>query len=143
MLMERLKELCDIDGVSGFEDDVRKYLLEQVKPHADQVIVDPLGSLLVFKKGKHSRKRPMMICAHMDEVGYLISEIGDDGMIRLANVGRIDPKVLIGRRMRMGGGVRGVVALKAIHLTTAEERRKIPPLPSLFLDIGAFFPRGS
>jgi len=100
-------------------------------------VVDPLGSLLVFKKGRHPRKRPFMACAHMDEVGYLITGIGEDGMIQLGNVGRIDPRVLIGRRMRMGDGVRGVVALKAVHLTTAEERKKVPPLTSLYLDIGA------
>ncbi len=136
-MKELLRELCTRDGVPGYEDEVREYIEERVRPYADETIVDAIGNLLVFKKGKHPRKRPLMVCAHMDEVGFLVRDITDDGMLKLARAGGIDPRVLIGRRMRVGKKkVSGVIAIKAVHLTTQEERKVAPDLSSLYIDMG-------
>ena len=137
-MKELLKKLCELDGVSGYEDEVRLAIEEMVRPFADEIITDSLGDLIVFKKGKKRRKKPLMVCAHMDEVGFLVKSITEDGMIKLTPAGGIDPRVLIGRRMRVGEKkVKGVISLKAIHLTTPEELKVAPPLKSLYVDIGS------
>ena len=79
-----------------------------------------------------------MLCAHMDEVGLIIRRITDDGYLKFACLGGIDRRVLIGKPVFLGNArVPGVIGLKAIHLTTAEERKKVPKLEELFIDIGA------
>ncbi len=137
-MKELLKQLCELDGVPGYEDEVRLAIEKLVEKHATEMTVDPLGNLIVFKKGKKRRARPLMVCAHMDEVGFLARTITDDGMIKLTPAGGIDPRVLIGRRMKVGPKkISGVISIKAIHLTTPEERLVAPPLKSLYVDIGS------
>lgn len=136
-MKELLRQLCQLDGVAGYESEVREFIEAQAKPHADEMFTDPMGNLFVLKKGELPRKRPMMVCAHMDEVGFLVQDITEDGMLRLSAAGSIDPRVLIGRRMRVGAKkTSGVIALKAVHLTTMEERKKAPGLSSLYVDMG-------
>ena len=131
-MKELLKKLCSLDGVPGYEDEVREYIQEQVKPYADEIIVDAVGNLIVFKKGAKPRKRPLAILAHMDEVGFLVKDITEDGMLKLATAGGIDPRVLIGRRMRVGADkIPGIISL-----TTPEERKEAPGIGSLYIDIG-------
>jgi len=137
-MKELLRELCTLDGVPGYEDEVRLAIEKHVAPYADEIITDHLGNLMVFKKGAKRRAKPVMVCAHMDEVGFLVQRITEDGMIKLCQAGNIDPRTLIGRRMRVGANkVRGIISLKAIHLTTPDERKIAPPLKSLYIDIGA------
>ncbi len=136
-MKELLKKLCELDGVTGYEDEVREFIEEQVKPYATEITVDPVGNLIVFKKGAKPRKRPLLLMAHMDEVGFLVRDITEDGMLKLTPAGGIDPRVLIGRRMRVGDKkIPGIISLKAIHLTTPEERKDAPALSSLYIDIG-------
>ena len=136
-MKELLKQLCLLDGVPGYEDEVREFIEKEVKAYADEMIVDAVGNLLVFKKGAKPRKRPLMMVAHMDEVGFLVKDITSDGMLKLANAGGIDPRVLIGRRMKVGADkIPGIISLKAIHLTTPEERKVAPSIGSLYIDIG-------
>ena len=137
-MKELLKQLCELDGVGGYEDEVRLFIEEQVKPYADEMIVDTLENLIVFKKGAKSRKRPLLVLAHMDEVGFLVKDITEDGMLKIGSVGSIDPRVLIGRRMRVGSNkIPGVISLKAVHLTTPEERKVSPSIGDLYIDIGS------
>lgn len=136
-MKELLRQLCQLDGVAGYEDEVRAFIEEQARPFADELFTDALGSLFVFKKGEKSRRRPLMVCAHMDEVGFLVRDITEDGMLHISAVGSVDPRVLIGRRMHVGGKkTPGVIALKAVHLTTPEERKIAPALNSLYVDMG-------
>lgn len=136
-MKELLKELCLCSGVSGYEDEIRVCIEKKIEAYADEMYTDPLGNLMVFKKGAARRKEKMLVCAHMDEVGFLIRDITADGMLRLASVGGIDPRILIGRKMEVGAKrVKGVISLKAIHLTTAEERKVAASLDSLYIDIG-------
>lgn len=136
--MELLKDLCQCDGVSGYEDDVRKYIASRIGKIADEMFTDPQGNLIVFKKGEKRRREKMLVCAHMDEVGVLVRSITDDGMLKFATVGGIDPRVMIGRRMKVGKGrIAGVISIKAIHLTTPEDRKIAPAADTLYIDIGA------
>ena len=137
-MVKLLKELCRLDGVSGYEDEVRDFILGKIKPHANEIVVDPVGNVIAFKKGAHRRMRPLLVNAHMDEVGYLVWKITDSGLIKIAKVGGIDPRVVIGQRMRVGPDkVKGVIALKAFHLTKPEDRVIAPKEWELSLDIGA------
>ena len=137
-MIKLLSDLCTLDGVPGYETEVREYIKNIATPHADEIFTDALGSLFVFKKGQSTPLRPIMLCAHMDEVGFLVKSITEDGMIKIVASGGIDPRVLIGRKMKVGKNkIPGIISLKAIHLTTMEERKKAPELKTLYIDIGA------
>lgn len=137
-MIETLKQLCALPGVSSFEDRVRDYLLERAKPHVQRFQVDALGNLILWKKGEKSAGNRLLLTAHMDEVGLMVRQITDDGYLKFSCVGGIDRRVLIGQRVFVGWDqIPGVVGLKAIHLTTAEERKKVPKLEEFYIDIGA------
>ena len=135
-MIELMKQLCALPGPSGCEDAVRAFVLEKVKPFADEIKTDAIGNVMVFRKGKKALERPVVLCAHMDEVGVIIKKITDDGMLKFGFVGGVDPRVVIGRPVRFGD-VPGVIGIKAVHLTTAAERRTMPKTKNLYIDIGA------
>ena len=137
-MIETLKTLCALSGVSSWEDEVRSYIRRRVEPYADQVRVDALGNLIVFKRGIKPAGNRLMVCAHMDEVGLMVKSVTDEGYLKFDCVGGIDRRVLLGKRVAVGQGkIPGIIGLKAIHLTTAEERKKVPKLTELYIDIGA------
>ncbi|MBD5118330.1 MAG: M42 family metallopeptidase [Clostridiales bacterium] len=137
-MIETLKTLCTLSGVSSREDEVRDYIRRRVEPHADSVRVDALGNLIVFKRGAKPTGNKLMLCAHMDEVGLMVKSVTDEGYLKFGCVGGIDRRILLGKRVSVGEkGISGVIGLKAIHLTTAEERKKVPKLTDLYIDIGA------
>ena len=78
-MVNTLKTLCALSGVSSFEDEVRNYIIGRVSPYADSLRVDTMGNLIVFKKGAKSTGNKLMLCAHMDEVGLIVKSITDDG----------------------------------------------------------------
>ena len=84
-MMDRLLEICALDGTSGDEGAVRDYIKSSI--HADKVITDNLGNLLVFKKGRKTPKNRIMFAAHMDEVGFMVTDITSDGFLRFGAVG--------------------------------------------------------
>ena len=135
-MIELMKQLCALPGPSGCEDAVREFVLKKVKPFADEMKTDAIGNIMVFRKGKKALERPVVLCAHMDEVGVIIKKITDDGMLKFGFVGGVDPRVVIGRPVRFGD-VQGVIGIKAVHLTTAAERRTMPKTKDLYIDIGA------
>lgn len=138
MVISTLKELCALPGVSSFEDQVRSYIRGRVEPYADSLRVDAMGNLIVFKKGTKATGNKLMLCAHMDEVGLIVRSITEDGYLKFSCVGGIDRRVLLGKQVQVGGRqVPGVIGLKAIHMTTPEERKKVPKLEDYYIDIGA------
>ena len=137
MLLDTLETLCCLSGVSGNEDEVRDYILERVMPFADEIRTDPMGNLMVFKKGDVAPTRTVMLAAHMDEVGLIVTDVTDDGYLRFDTAGGIDRRVVLGKRVFVGEDrTLGVVGSKAIHLTTAEERKTLPKLSDMYIDIG-------
>lgn len=137
MRIALLEKLCQINGTSGDEGKVRDYIISQIKDYCEYT-VDPLGSIIAYKKGASSAKNKVMISAHMDEVGMIVTSIKSDGTITVSEVGGVDPRVVIGRQVSVGeSGINGVVGAKAIHNLSADERKKAPKFSSLYVDIGA------
>ncbi|MBQ9858269.1 MAG: M20/M25/M40 family metallo-hydrolase [Oscillospiraceae bacterium] len=136
-MLDTLKTLCALDGVTGNEDKVREYIKAQVEPYADEIITDAMGNLIVFKKGKKDIGKTVMLAAHMDEVGIMVTHVTDDGYVKFAAAGGIDRRVLIGKEVFIGDDrVYGVIGNKAIHLVKPEERTKIPKVDDMYIDIG-------
>ena len=130
-----IEKLCNAYGVSGDEGDVRNIIKEEVKSFADNITTDRLGNLIVLKKGKdHSRK--VMICAHMDEVGFIISGFTDKGYLKFKNVGGIDTRVILGKRVVFKNGIKGIIGIKAVHLLSQSELDTVPKVKDLYIDIG-------
>lgn len=138
-MLQTTKTLCALSGVSGWEDEVRDYILQRALPQADRVETDAMGNLYIFKKGAVEPSRPVMVAAHMDEVGIIITGIDEDGFLRFDFVGGVDRRVVLGKRVFVGpDAVPGVIGLKAKHLCTAEEMENtVPALETLYVDIGA------
>ena len=136
-MLDTLKTLCALDGVTGNEDKVREYIKAQVEPYADEIITDAMGNLIVFKKGKKDIGKTVMLAAHMDEGGSMVTHVTDDGYVKFAAAGGIDRRGLIGKEVFIGGDrVYGVIGNKAIHLVKPEERTKIPMVDDMNIDIG-------
>jgi putative aminopeptidase FrvX len=136
-----LEKLSNAVAVSGEESEVRKIVLEAVTPYADEVKVDAMGSVLVRV---HARQQPalkVMLDAHMDEIGFMLVEGGDEGLFRFELVGGIDVRQLPGKPVLVGKDhVPGVIGAKPIHHTTSDERKSAIPLDTLKIDLG---PSGS
>ncbi len=137
-LIDLICELSDIPGVSGWEDPVRERIVSLVQEHCDSLQTDALGNLIAFKKGARRPKNKLLLSAHMDEVGFIITHIEEDGLLRFANVGGIDTRVVVGKAVEVGPNrLYGAVGSKALHLHTEKEREEVADLEKLFIDIGA------
>ncbi len=132
-----LEKLCNAMGVSGDESEVRRIVLEEVKPHADEVKVDALGSVLVRKKGRGKKPLRVLLDAHMDEVGFMIVADDGDGFFQFGIVGDIDKRYLLGKQVIVGKDhTPGVIGAKPIHMTTSQERRHAIDVESMRIDLG-------
>jgi len=138
-MLNYLKELCAINGTSGDETAVRNYLQEKIQNFPDilEMKTDALGNLLVHKKGKNSPKHKVLIGAHMDEVGLIVTGFRPDGRIILDTVGGIDPDVVIGRAVQIPNVGVGVVGSVPVHNLSSKQRDEKPTKKDLILDIGA------
>ncbi len=136
--MNDLKELCEICAPSGGESPVREYLISRLTEISDVTWrVDPLGNLIVQKQGKLRVPKKLMITAHMDEVGFLVTYIHTDGTLSFAPVGGVEDSVVIGRQVLVGDAkLPGVIGDKPIHLMTKSERSEAPDISKLVIDIG-------
>jgi endoglucanase len=132
-----LKQICETPGVPGHEQKVRELITKELKGIVDDISVDNMGNLIAFKKGKSSDKK-VMAAAHMDEIGFIVSHIDDNGFLRFHPLGGFDPKTLTAQRVVVHGkkDVIGVMGTKPIHLMTAEERGKNLQLTDYFIDLG-------
>lgn len=130
-----LKDLCLLNGTSGDEGAVRDYIISKIKDNCEYK-VDALGSIIAFKKGKHKADKKVMVCAHMDEVGFIITDITDGGYLKFSSVGGIDARVVADRKVSINN-IEGVIGLKPIHLLSSDEKEKAVSFKNLFIDIGA------
>lgn len=132
-----LKEICEVPGVPGHEQKVRELITRELKDIADSISVDNMGNLIAVKKGQSSDKK-VMAAAHMDEIGFIIHHIDDNGFLRFHPLGGFDPKTLTSQRVVVHGkkDVIGVMGSKPIHLMTPEERGKNMTLNDYFIDLG-------
>lgn len=131
-----LEKLCLCTGVSGFEEQVRKIITEEISPFAEKIEVTPLGNLIAYKKGRKIPANKLMLCAHMDEVGMTVTDIDDKGFLSFATVGGIDKAVLLGKTVVVNG-LKGVIGGKPVHLMNGDEKEKAISVDELRIDIGA------
>ncbi len=132
-----LKSLCELNGASGNENAVRRYILEAAKPLCDSVCIDRMGNVIAFKKGRGNGKR-LLFSAHMDEIGFIITDATDEGLLQFRPVGGIDPRVAVSKYVAVGEKqVPGVIGALAIHLQSPEDRKRVLGFDSLYIDIGA------
>lgn len=132
-----LKRLCLAGGISGDEGAVRKIITDEIKDYADKITIDSLGNLIVYKKGKKPSVNTLMISAHMDEVGFIVTDITDRGLIKFDSVGGINRRVVPGCSVVINNSVKGVVGVKPVHLCSSEEKKEIPKYEQMYIDIGA------
>ncbi|MDB5282675.1 MAG: aminopeptidase [Bacteroidota bacterium] len=132
-----LKQICETPGLPGHEQKVRELVTRELKGVVDEISVDNMGNLIALKKGKSNAKK-VMAAAHMDEIGFIVSHIDDNGFLRFHPLGGFDPKTLTAQRVVVHGNkdVIGVMGTKPIHLMTAEERGKPLQLTDYFIDLG-------
>jgi len=132
-----LEKLCNVIAVSGDEGEVRKIVLEEIKPYADEVKVDALGNVLALKRGSGRKRMRVMLDAHMDEVGFFIVADDGDGIYRFETVGGVDVRHLVGKQVLVGRSrVPGVIGGKPVHLMDHDEATRKVPLESLRIDLG-------
>lgn len=143
--IELVRHLSLAFGPSGCEDQVRDLIIEQIEGDCDGYCEDRAGNLIARISGSGmdydpAHPRRLMLCAHMDEVGFMVSHITKEGYLKFSNIGGMDPRVLCGRPVKVGnerGQFNGLIASKAIHLQTPEERKKVTPAAKLYIDMGA------
>ncbi len=133
-LKRRLGAYASIDGVSGHEHSVVRHLADDFRPHVDSVDIDSFGNLVATKQGS-SDSPALMIAAHSDEIGGVVKSVEPTGMIRFERLGGVNETLLVGRAVRINGH-RGVIGAKSGHLMSPEERRSVPRLRDLYVDMG-------
>ena len=131
-----LAELCEVAGAPGHENRVREIVLKEIKPLVDEINIDNMGNVVAVKKGKKGKK--VMIGAHMDEIGFIVTHIDDKGFVYFHTLGGFDPKTLTAQRVIIHGkeDVVGVMGSKPIHLMSVADRQKVPTTKDYFIDTG-------
>jgi endoglucanase len=131
-----LRELSELPGPPGFEDEVRARLQEAVKPHADRLRTDRMGNLIASFDGKGPR---IMVAAHMDEVAFIVTHLHDGGFLSFTTLGGWDPRILPGGQVKVLGDdapALGTIGIKPPHISSAAERDKVIPVDELTVDTG-------
>ncbi len=132
-----LQTLCDEYGISGNESAVASRIIEMIEDYVDEYRVDNMGNVIAFKKGAKTPAKKIMIDAHMDEVGMIVTGFASDGRLCFTTVGGVDARVVLGRQVVVGENrIPGVIGTKAVHMQSEEERKTAAPVDKLYIDIG-------
>lgn len=131
-----LKKICEIAGAPGYETRIRNLVIEEISPFVDSVETNNLGNVYAIKKGKNNKR--VMLGAHMDEIGFIVTHIDDHGFVRFHTLGGFDAKTLTAQRVVVHGSedIIGVMGSKPIHVMSAEEKVKPPKTTDYFIDLG-------
>lgn len=136
--MELLKRLCSFVAPSGSEGKLREFILSEIKDYAEKCEVDALGNLIVSVKGEKRASKKLMLMAHMDEVGFIVTDIMSNGLLKFNTIGGFCEEVLCGKSVEFKNGIKGVIIpAVALHQTSEKERKIAPSVDDLFIDIGA------
>ena len=132
-----LEALSNAFGPSGCEGKVRRVVIDAIADKVDELQVDHLGNVIARQKGAQYPDFKVMVSAHMDEVGFMITHIDDGGLLHFTKVGGIDDRVLPAKVVRIGRSeIRGVISVKPVHLTDQAERNKVISYENMTIDIG-------
>lgn len=134
--VDLLTKICEIPGAPGFENKIRNFVIAELENYTDKAVVDNMGNLTFIKKGKSDKK--VMVAAHLDEIGFIVTHIDSKGFVKFHPLGGFDPKTLTSQRVIIHGkkDVIGVMGAKPIHVMTTEERNKNPKIEDYFIDLG-------
>jgi len=133
-----LKQLVETPSPSGYEHEVQKLVRERIRPWCDNVRTDVMGNVFGFRNPKG--KPRIMLAGHCDQIGFIVQYITDEGFLHFEPIGGVDPIVATSQRvsiMTRNGLVPGVIGRKAIHLMDEEDKKKVPKIHDLYIDIGA------
>ena len=134
-----LKELSSIHGPCGFEEEVAKYIAKRLKGVVDSIEVDGIGNLIVRKKGQKEGPK-IVVAAHMDEVGFIVKKVENNGLIRFEKLGGHDDRILLSQRVQLhtSNGFRsGVIGTISAHMMKYDDPKKVRPHQKLYIDVGA------
>jgi endoglucanase len=134
--IELLREICEAPGAPGYENKIRNIIQREIKGLADENRIDNIGNVIASRTGSGGPR--LIVAAHMDEIGFMVSHIDEDGFLRFTTLGGFDPKTLTAQRVIVHGkkDLIGVMGTKPIHVMTAEEKEKPPKLTDYFIDLG-------
>lgn len=134
--LDLLKKMSETPGAPGFEKAIRNAVIAEIKDVVDEYHIDNMGNLICLKKGKEDKK--VMAAAHLDEIGFIVTHIDDDGFLHFHTLGGFDPKTLTSQRVVVHGrkDMIGIMGTKPIHVMTPEERTKAPKIQDYFIDLG-------
>ncbi len=133
-MKELIKKLTETFSPSGREEKIREVILEEIKPYVDEYEVDKLGNLIVHKKGNGKK---ILLDAHMDEVGFVVTYIDDKGFIRIEPVGGVNPANLLYKRVQFESGAVGTVGIEGETVKQLQENYKNITFDNIYVDIGA------
>ena len=122
-MLDKLKDLCLLDGISGDEGAVREYIIDKIGDKAE-IRVDNLGNVIAFCKGKKVPKNKIMVSAHMDEVGMIVTYVNSDGTLKVSSVGGVDPRVVFGRVSKSAGITSLALWGERLSITSQPRREK-------------------
>ncbi|ENQ3107814.1 M42 family metallopeptidase [Bacillus cereus] len=137
--MELFRTLTELQGASGFEHDVRRFMKQELSKYSDEIVQDRLGSIFGLKKGDENGPR-VLVAGHMDEVGFMVTQITPNGMVRFQTLGGWWSQVLLAQRVQImtdNGPVIGVVGSVPPHLLSDEQRNRPMDIKNMLIDIGA------
>ncbi len=134
-----LSKICEVPGAPGHESQIRQLVMDTIRPYVDELSVDNMGNLYAFKKGSNNpENKKVMIAAHMDEIGFIITGIDEKGYLRFNTLGGFDPKTLTAQRVLVHGkkDIIGVMGSKPLHVMSPEERNAVAKIGDYFIDCG-------
>ncbi|MBW7915724.1 MAG: M42 family metallopeptidase [Trueperaceae bacterium] len=141
--MDLLRRLSEAPGVPGREEQVRAIVRAELAGLVDELSVDAMGNLTAVKRSGREGARKVMVAAHMDEIGFLVRHVDDKGFVRVQQLGGFDPRNLFARQVHVHASISGETLLgvmnpagKPIHISTPEERTKVPTLDQFYVDLG-------
>ena len=134
-----LKTLTDINGISGYEYNVKSKMREYLEPVSDEIVEDNLGGIFGKKKAKDGSKT-ILIAGHLDEIGFMVTRIDDDGYIKFTPIGGWWNQVMLSQKVTVttddGKELRGIIGSKPPHVLSPEERKKPVEIKDMFIDLG-------
>ena len=135
---EFLRKLSNGDGISGFEYRIKDTIIDAFKEYSDEIQVDKLGSVIVLKKGSGKGKIKIMVATHMDEIGFMVKAIEDNGFLRFTSIGGIDPRTILAQEVMVHGkeSILGIIGSKPPHLQSEEEQKKTIKMEDMIIDLG-------
>lgn len=139
MIKKNLKELCNLNGLPSREDSIGEYMYEEFKKSNEDVYMDAIGNVVCKLKSRDASLPKIMIFAHMDEIGFIIRKIEDNGFLRFERMGGVNTQILPGTKVQSmdNKSVKGLIGVQAHHFMAPENKFKIPQIKEMYIDIGA------